>query len=104
PKPIVATPRHARYPTLVPYGDRALLVWSDDRDNNLGYELYAKTIDQKLQQLSPDSRLTRAVGDSIDPIASLGPSGSVGIMFGDDRDGTGQVYFTRLECVAPLTK
>jgi len=98
-KPIAQTSGHARYPALLPYGDRALLVWSDDRDNNLGYELYGKTLDNKLGTLTPEKRLTSAIGDSVDPTLSFGPRGEVGVLFGDNRTGTKQVYFTHLECV-----
>jgi hypothetical protein len=98
-KPITQSPRHARYPTLVPYGDRSLLVWSDDRDNNFGYELYAKTLDRKLNTLTPETRITNAIGNSIDPIAAFGPKGQVGVLFDDNRDGSWQVYFTHLNCI-----
>jgi hypothetical protein len=98
-KPLVKTPAHARYPALLPYGDRALLVWADDRDKNQGYELYAKTLDAKLDTFAPEKRLTTSAGDSIDPVLSFGPSGEVGVLFGDNRTKHKQVYFTHLECV-----
>jgi hypothetical protein len=98
-KPLTQTTRHARLPALLPYGDRALLVWADDRDQNQGYELYAKTLDNKLDTLTPEKRLTNAVGDSIDPTLSFGPNGEVGVLFDDARTMTKQVYFTHLECV-----
>jgi len=99
-QPMVKTSGHARYPALLPYGDRSLFVWSDDRDQNLGYELYAKTIDDRLQDLTPETRLTNAVGQSTDAVVSFGPAGGVGVLFGDDRSGAAEVYFTHLECVA----
>jgi hypothetical protein len=94
--------KHARYPSILPYGDRALLVWSDDRDGNFGYELYAKMLSRKLDTLTPEQRLTKAIGDSIDPIAAFGPTGQVGVLFGDDRTGLPQVYFTHLNCVGSM--
>ena len=62
-------------------------------------ELYAKTLDNKLDTLTPEKRLTNAVGDSIDPTLSFGPNGEVGVLFDDARTMTKQVYFTHLECV-----
>jgi hypothetical protein len=98
-KPITQTTGHARYPAILPYGDRALLVWADDRDNNKGYELYAKTLDAKLNTFTPEKRITTSVGDSTDPVLSFGPKGEVGVLFADNRTMHKQVYFTHLECV-----
>jgi hypothetical protein len=94
---------NARYPSILPFGDRLLMVWSDARDGNQGYELYAKTLDPALNPLQPDTRLTRAPGDSVDPIVAYGPNGDAGVLFTDYRGGPPQAYFTRLACVtAPL--
>jgi hypothetical protein len=90
--------RHARGPALLPFGDRVLLVWADDRDGNDGYELYAKTLDRRLEPLGPEERLTSARGDSVDPVMAFGPGGDVGILFSDNRPGTPQTFFTRLGC------
>jgi len=102
-KPLTRTPAHARYPALLPYGDRALLVWSDDRDQNSGYELYAKTLDRKLETLGAEMRITSTAGDSTDSTLSFGPQGEVGVLFADNRTGSRQVYFTHLRCVTPPT-
>ena len=98
-RPIAKTPRQARYPAMLPYGDRVLLVWSDNRDQNRGYELYAKTLSRSLDTLAGEMRITDAPGESIDPTMSFGPSGEVGILFGDWRSGESEAYFTRLTCV-----
>jgi hypothetical protein len=97
-RPITASPRHSRYPTMLPYGDRFLLVWSDDKDNNYGYELYSKMLDNDLASLTSEQRLTFARGESITPTASFSPDGKVGILFRDDRDGSPQVFFTGMVC------
>ena len=97
---ITSSPRHSRYPTMLAYGDRFLLVWSDDRDENFGYELYSRMLDNDLQPLAAENRLTYAAGESITPMASFSPDGKVGILFRDDRDGSPQVYFTGLACAA----
>jgi Tol biopolymer transport system component len=101
-RPITSSPRHSRYPTMLPYGDRFLLVWSDDKDNNSGYELYSKMLDNGLQSLTGEDRLTYARGQSITPTASFSPDGRVGILFRDDRDGSPQVYFTGMFCTTAV--
>jgi len=91
---------HSRYPSLLPLGDRALLVYADDRDNNQGYELYSRMVNSQLQPLSAEQRLTNAPYNSVYPIATFGPEGNVGILFRDDREGGAHhVWFTRLGCV-----
>ncbi|WP_437805046.1 MopE-related protein [Sorangium sp. So ce1078] len=94
-------PFRSRYPFLRPLGDRLLAVYSDDRDQNDGYELYAVTVNAALEPISAEQRLTFARRDSIGPIATFGPEGDVGILFRDDREGgEHHVFFTRLECIA----
>jgi hypothetical protein len=99
PQQITTGRSNARYPALLPYGDRVLLVWSDDRDGNGGYEIYSQMLGRTLFPVAPAQRLTRATGDSFDAIPSFGPRGEVGILFSDGRLGTPQVYFTSLSCV-----
>lgn len=94
-------PYRSRYPTVKPLGDRALLVYSDDRDQNDGYELYTLMLDSKLDPISQERRITFAKRDSIYPIAAFGPDGNVGILFRDDRDNEQHVWFTRLGCIVP---
>jgi len=91
----------SRYPSLKPLGDRVLLVWSDDRDQNDGYELYTVMLDQKLDFVANEQRVTFAKRDSIYPVATFGPDGNVGILFRDDREGEQHVFFTRLGCIVP---
>jgi len=91
----------SRYPHLKPLGDRLLLVYADDRDQNDGYEIYARMITSELGGLGPEQRVTNAPRDSIYPVADCGPDGDVGILFRDDREGgKHHVWFTRLGCVA----
>ena len=58
PTVLATTPEHARYPWLLPLGDRVLVVFSDDRDGNEGYELYAKMMTASLEAASNDLRIT----------------------------------------------
>lgn len=92
---------HSRWPYLKPLGDRLLVVYSDDRDDqNAGYEIYSRMIDNNLGPIGSEQRITKAAGDSLHPIASFGPEGNVGVLFRDDRQGQQDVWFTRLGCVA----
>jgi hypothetical protein len=92
--------RFSRYPSLLPLGDRVLLVFSDTKDGAGGYELYSKMLDKNLASPTTERRITNATGDSIFPIASFGPTGDVGVLFRDDRTGSLHAYFTRLVCQA----
>ncbi len=97
-RPIIDTPGHARYPFLVGLGDRALMVYSDDRDGQRGYELYFTLLDSSLTRISPPVRLTEGAGDTIFPMATFGPDGHIGILFRDEPLDWGRVMFTRLVC------
>jgi len=92
----------SRYPQILPLGDRALVLYADDRDNNNGYELYSRMINTDLSPLDSEQRLTNAPYDSITPVAAFGPDGTLGILFRDDRSGGAHhVWFMRLGCVVP---
>ncbi|MBI2393352.1 MAG: putative metal-binding motif-containing protein [Deltaproteobacteria bacterium] len=97
---LTESPRFSRYPSLLPLGDRALLVWSDTKDGGGGYELYTKMLDPNLKPMGTEQRITRAVGDSIFPVSTFGPTGDIGVLFRDDRLGSLQTFFTRLVCKA----
>lgn len=97
PRRLTSDPGFSRYPSLVPLGDRLLLVWADDRTGS-GYDVFARMLDATLAPLTAETRITSAPRDSVYPIASLGPDGDVGILFRDQREGRWQVHFTRLSC------
>jgi hypothetical protein len=101
PTAISSTPNgsFSRYPTLKALGDRVLVLFSDDRDGNQGYELYGRMVSDLLVPLTEPTRITQASGDSINPRAAFGPDGNVGILFRDDRLGAQHVFFTRLGCL-----
>jgi hypothetical protein len=91
----------SRYPYLRSLGDRVIVIYADDRDQNDGYELYSRTVDTSLEPISAEQRLTFAPRDSILPTATFGPDGNLAILFRDDRDGgEHHVFFTRLTCQA----
>lgn len=88
----------ARTPALLSLGDRALLLWADDRDGN--YEIYSKLLSASLRELSARARVTRDPADSYQPVPAMGAGGDIGLLFADRRSGSWQTYFTRLECQA----
>jgi hypothetical protein len=100
-KQISDSPRFARDPSLIPLGDRVIVVFADSRDQNGGFELYSRMLDDRLVPKGPSARLTTHVGDSTSPIAHFGPEGEIGVLFRDDREGAPQTYFTSLVCRAP---
>src|SRR5262249_11919366 len=95
-------PFRSRYPFLKALGDRLLLVYSDDRDQNQGYELYATTVKADLTPLGNQRRVTNAPRDSVFPLAAFGHKGDFGVLFRDDREGGQEnIYFTTLTCFMP---
>ncbi len=90
----------SRYPTLIPLGDRLMLIWADDRTGP-GYEIYARMMTPELTPLTAETRVTMAPRDSVYPVATLGPEGDIGVLYRDQREGRWQVNFTRLQCAIP---
>ncbi|MBL9021231.1 MAG: putative metal-binding motif-containing protein [Myxococcales bacterium] len=105
PKPITDPgANNSRYVQLKALGDRILAVYSDDRDQSVGYEVYARMVSRTLDPIGAELRVTSSPGDSVYPRPAFGPEGDVGILFRDDRptaSGVEQrVWFTRLGCNA----
>jgi hypothetical protein len=101
-KILINSPGQVRYPTLLPYGDRLLLVWSDFR-NGTSYDLYANTVGPNLDPLQTEVRLSTSGGQNADPMLAFGPNGDAGILFWNvPVIGEPQTFFTRLACVVPL--
>jgi hypothetical protein len=92
-------PFRSRYPNLRPLGDRLLLVYADDRDQNDGYELYSTMFSSALLPVTAEQRLTFAGRDSIYPSVAFGKDGAVGVLFRDDREDEPHVFFTQLGCL-----
>lgn len=100
PRQMTATPGNARSPSIVALGDRLLMVYSDSRDDNQGYELYTQTYGPDLLRIGLPTRITNHIGDSTGARPISGPEGEIGVLFTDQRDGLSQAYFTRLVCDA----
>jgi len=92
----------ARSFSLLSLGDRALLVWADNHDGN--FEIYAETLSQNMEVLTPRVRLSFSPSDSYFPVASFGPNGDVGVLYQDWQTNFPQVYFVSMGCVmgAPI--
>lgn len=87
--------------SLLALGDRVVFVYSDDRDANKGYELYARTLWSDLGALSAPARVTSAIGDSIGATVAFASTGSVIAVFRDDRGDAPAVFSTALACKMP---
>jgi len=90
---------YARTHAVLSLGDRLLLIWADDFDGN--YELYSQVMSADLGLLRGRERITFDAADTLSPSAVLTSNGGVGILFDDWRSGSEQVYYTRLDCLAP---
>jgi hypothetical protein len=83
--------------SILPLGDRLLIVWSEWRDD--GYDLFTRMLTADLAPLTVAEQVTFSNADAVGPAAAFGPDGDVGIVYEDARSGSWQVYFTRLSCL-----
>ncbi len=95
-QPLTAGATIARSFSLLSLGNRALLVWSDNHDGN--FEIYAETLGQNLEVLTPRVRLSFTPSDTFFPAASFGPNGDVGVLYQDWQTNFSQVYFVSMGC------
>ncbi|HEV8550513.1 MAG TPA: putative metal-binding motif-containing protein [Polyangiaceae bacterium] len=87
----------AKSRALVSLGDRVLVVWSAMPTETSRYQLYYEIISAlDLHVMTPRQLLVTTQNDLESPIARLGPSGDVGIVFADST--AKQAYFMRLAC------
>ncbi|HEY3256505.1 MAG TPA: hypothetical protein VGJ91_21245, partial [Polyangiaceae bacterium] len=96
-RPVTSGASHARSFSVISLGDRLVLVWADDHDGN--YELYLEILDKDLNLLTPRTRLTFSPSDSLAPVAALGPSGDLGVLYDDWQSGDRQTYFLGMSCI-----
>ena len=84
------------YPAVVWVGDRFAIAWQDTRHGVLNAEVYAIFVNEMGFPLGEELRVTDALGYGTFPAVAW--SGSVlGIVWRDDRDGDGEIYFCALE-------
>ncbi|HEY3500875.1 MAG TPA: putative metal-binding motif-containing protein [Polyangiaceae bacterium] len=94
----------AKWRTLVSLGDRVVLVWSGAGPDGV-YALYYELLSASdLSPLSPRQLLATSSlgGVLIDPVATLGDFGDIGVLYDDNRSGVYRAYFVRLTCQLPL--
>lgn len=96
PLSMTAGAQHARGNATYSYGDRFVMVWSDDKDGL--YQLYAQTFDKKLAPVSPRLRLTSSSGNALGAHLAAAKDGGLGVLYADDDSGRFQTFFTRLDC------
>jgi hypothetical protein len=101
-RPITSGANFARSYSLLSLGERALMVWADDHDGN--YELYWQILDSNLNVVIPRTRLTTTPTDTLDPTATFGPSGDIGILYDDWQTGARQSYFLSMGCIMSTRK
>jgi hypothetical protein len=97
-KALTEPAQFARYHSLLPLGDRLLLLWSEWRTDK--YEIYSRELSPDLAPLGEERLITQSDLDAYAPLATFGPSGEIGILFtGQSPSSTQpQAYFTRLTC------
>lgn len=90
----------ARYHSLVPLGDRLILLWSEWREGR--YEIYARELTPDLDPLGPARPVTESAVEAYAPLAAFGPQGEIGVLFTGRQAPAGQphVFFTSLSCEA----
>jgi len=99
-KPLTAGADFARYHSIVPLGDRLILLWSEWRDGR--YDIYARELTPDLVPIDEARLVSDGVIESYAPLAAFGPQGEIGVMFTGREAGAAvpQVYFTSLSCEA----
>jgi hypothetical protein len=97
-KPLTEPAGFARYPSIVPLGDRLILLWSEW---TLGrYQIYSRELTPDLDPLGPARAVTSTDSESYAPLAAFGPQGEIGVMFTGQQAGQLHVFFTTLSCDA----
>jgi hypothetical protein len=92
---------HAKWRTLVPRGDRVLLIWSGADESgtySLDYQLISGIDLRQLTARSPLARSEFGGAHLIDPLAIPGPDGSIAVLFDENQSGIHRSYLTQLGC------
>jgi hypothetical protein len=100
PKALTEPAQYARTETLVPLGDRLLLVWAQwDSDR---FRLFSRELTPDLEPITDAQSVTSPDLEADTPLAAFGPQGQLGVLFTGRPNGKGQpqVYFTGLSCNA----
>lgn len=89
----------AMRPALATFGDRLAAAWLDKRDFLSGYDVYAALTDKGSLRLAKDKKAQDSFGDAIAQwhVAAAGNArGDLVLAWDDDRDGTADIWLTRL--------
>ncbi len=97
PRAVTEPAAFARSHSLLPLGDRLLLVWAQHQNGS--YDLFSRLLASDLTPLSESQQVTYSEGDARAPRAAFGASGEVGILYVDHVGGTQQAFFTSMSCL-----
>jgi hypothetical protein len=89
----------AMRPALAAFGNRVAAAWLDKRDFLSGYDVYAALTDQDATRFAKDQKAQDSFGDAIAQwhVAAAGNArGDLILVWDDDRDGTSDIWLTRL--------
>ena len=100
PKSLTEPAEFVRYHSLLPLGDRLLLLWSQWTSGH--YQIYSRELSSELEPLSEARLITGSSLEAYAPLAAFGPQGEIGVMFTGRVAGSNQpqVFFTSLSCDA----
>lgn len=100
PKPLTEPAEFARFPALVPLGDRVLLFWSEWREAR--YVIYFRELTPELDPIGAATRVTPASAEAYAPLAAFGGRGEIGVLFTGQlpSDERPQVLLTSVACEA----
>lgn len=98
PRGLTEPAEFARYHSLVPLGDRLILLWSEWQEGR--YDIYARELSPTLEPLGERRRVSHDSAEAYAPLAAFGPQGEIGVMFTGRQIDSGQphVFFTSLSC------
>jgi hypothetical protein len=89
----------AMRPALATFGNRLAAAWLDKRDFLSGYDVYAALTGKDSLRFEKDRKAQDSFGDAIAQwhVAAAGNAGGdLVIAWDDDRDGTADIWLTRL--------
>jgi hypothetical protein len=89
----------AMRPTLATFGERLAAAWLDKRDFLSGYDVYAALTEPDSLRFAKDQKAQDSFGDAIAQwhVAAAGnPRGDLVLAWDDDRDGSADIWLTRL--------
>jgi hypothetical protein len=101
-QPVTSGDVHAKWRTLVPRGNRFLLIWSGADQSGtylLDYQLFSATDLRALKVRAPLARGAFPGVHLVDPVATPGPNGSIAVLFDENQAGILRSYLTQIGCI-----